>query len=148
MKQVSTGIHPLRLIDPFQLFHRTSRKEVPWHQEPRPFAWRWRVQTGPWWCKLLQCILCLLHVTWRHTMEDGPCVTPLMNTRSRVQKLHTVRRLLTETMATGLTATTFQYVPWSPETFNCVHSRRRDLDIREYKINDATAATTPQILHI
>ena len=81
-------------------------------------------------------------------MEDGPCVTPLMNTRSPVQKLHTVLRLLTETMATGLTATTFQYVPWSPETFNCVHSRRSDLDIREYKIDDATAATTPQILHI
>ena len=62
-------------------------------------------------------------------MEDGPCVTPLINTRSRVKKLHTVLRLLTEAMATGLTATTFQYVPWSPETFNCVHSRRSDLHI-------------------
>ena len=62
-------------------------------------------------------------------MEDGPCVTPLMNTRNRVQKLHTVRRLLAETMATGLIATTFQYVPWALETFKCVHSRRSDLDI-------------------
>ena len=77
-------------------------------------------------------------------MEDGPCVTQLMNTRNRVQKLHTIRRLLTETMATGLTATTFQYVPWAPETFNCVYSRRTDLDVRVFKIHcdDETVAKT------
>ena len=68
-------------------------------------------------------------VTCRHTVEDGPCVIPLMNTRSRVQKLHTVPRLLTETMATGLTAIISQYVLWAPETFNCVHLRCSDLDI-------------------
>ena len=47
-------------------------------------------------------------------------------------------------MATGLTATTFQYVPWAPGTFNCVYSRRTDLDVREFKIHcdDATVAKT------
>ena len=49
-----------------------------------------------------------LTVTWRHTMEDGPCVTLLMNMSNPRLKSHTTLSLLMEVTATGPTVTTSQ----------------------------------------
>ena len=45
-------------------------------------------------------------VTWRHTMEDGPCVTLLMNMSNPRLKSHTALSFLMEVTATGPTVTT------------------------------------------
>ena len=49
-------------------------------------------------------------VTWRHTMEDGPCATLLMNMSNPRLKLHTALGFLMEVTATGPTVTTSQWV--------------------------------------
>ena len=48
--------------------------------------------------------------TWHHTMEDGPCVTLLMNMSNPRLKSHTVLSFLMEVTGTGPTVTTSQWV--------------------------------------
>ena len=47
-----------------------------------------------------------LTVTWRHTMEDGPCITLLMNMSNPRLKSRTTLSLLMEVTATGPAVTT------------------------------------------